>query len=186
MRHDDTVLCARMRTLARLARPTAHEVRGALNALTMHLELLAGSLGADEGAIRERQARHLGVVKEQCARIQHLTDAFLALATLPDAPDDADTADTVAGAIEAVRPLASTRRVQLEATPVASAKCAGAGLERWRQRLLDAMLEAVAVADSGSAVHVEAAPGGQGIRVRSASGHSADVPLPGEEDGPDA
>src|SRR5262249_9190394 len=133
MRHDDTVLCARMRTLARLARPTAHEVRGALNALTMHLELLTGSLGADEGAIRERQARHLAVVEEEWRSHQHPPDGFPPLAQVPDGAEDAGTADPVASAIEAVGPLATNRHVELKATPVASAKCAGAGLERWRQ-----------------------------------------------------
>lgn len=186
MQDDDTVFSARMRSLARLARPTAHEVRGALNALTMHLELLAGSLDAGAPAVRERQGRHVAVLRAQCARLQHLTDAFLALAALPDTPADADTAVTVTGAVEAVRPLAATRHVRLEATPVTSQKCTGPALESWRQRLLDALCEAIVAADSGSEVHVEPAPGGRSIRVRGADGSCADVPLPTEANGPDA
>ncbi len=185
MSRDDAVFSARMASLSRLARPTAHEVRGVLNALTLHLELLAVSLDTGE-SVREPQRRHVAVVKEQCARLQRLTDAFLTLAALPDAPDDTDTASVVARTVDAVRPLAATRQVNLEATPVPSKRCAGAALEGWRQELLDALLEAIAVADSGSSVQVEPAPGSGGVRVRRADGSCADVSMPPGEHGPDA
>jgi signal transduction histidine kinase len=174
---DDAVSSARMRSLARLARPTAHEVRGALSALHIHLELLAGALRTDETALRERGARYLGVLKDECARLQRLTEAFLALAALPDAPADGDTATLVAGVVDAVRPLAAMRRVRMEATPVAPTPCAGPALEAGRQRLLDVLIEAIAAAVPGSAVHVEPAPGGGHVRVRGGDGACVDVPL---------
>jgi signal transduction histidine kinase len=184
---DDAVPSARMRSLTRLARPTAHEVRGALSALHIHLELLASALGADESALRERGARYLGVLKDECARLQRLTEAFLALAALPDAPADGDTATLVAGVVEAVRPLATTRRVRMEATPVAPKPCPGPVLEVGRQRLLDVLIEAITVAVPGSAVHVDPAPGGGGhVQVRSADGACVDVPLLAEEGRADA
>src|SRR5262249_8060383 len=132
---DDAVSSARMRSLARLARPTAHEVRGALSALQIHLELLAGALRSDETALRQRGARSLGVLKDDCARLRRLREAFLALAALPDEPGDGDTATLVAGVVDAVRPLATTRRVRMEATPLAPKPCAGSALEAGRQRL---------------------------------------------------
>src|SRR5262245_48705384 len=182
----DALSSARMRSLARLARPTAHEVRGALSALHIHLELLAGALGTDETALRERGTRYLGVLKDECARLQRLMEAFLALAALPDAAADGDTATLVAGVVDAVRPLATTRRVRMEATPVAPKPCAGPALEAGRQRLLEALIEAIAVAVPGSAVHVEPAPGGGSVRVRGADGASVDVPLLAREGGADA
>ena len=182
MPHDDPVSTARMRSLARLARPTAHEVRGALSALHIHLELLAGALDTDEAAVRERRARHLAVVKEECGRLQRVTDAFLALAALPAASADADAATLAAGVVEAVRPLAITRHVRLESTPVAPRPCAGAQIEVWRQHLLDALVETLAAAASGSTVRVDPAPDGRSIRVQGSEGGGVDVPLPAPGD----
>lgn len=178
MLHNDAVSTARMRSLARLARPTAHEVRGALSTLHIHLELLAGVLDTDDAAVRERRARHLAVLKEECGRLQRVTDAFLALAALPDASADTDVAALVAGIVDAVRPLAIARRVRLESTPVAPWQCAGAELEVWRQGLLDVLVEMLATATSGSTVRVDPAPGGRSVRVQGAAGDCVDVPLP--------
>lgn len=186
MLHNDAVSTARMRSLARLARPTAHEVRGALSTLHIHLELLAGVLDTDDAAVRERRERHLAVLKEECGRLQRVTDAFLALAALPDASADTDVAALVAGIVDAVRPLAIARRVRLESTPVAPWQCAGAELEVWRQGLLDVLVEMLATATSGSTVRVDPAPGGRSVRVQGAAGDCVDVLLPALLDGADA
>src|SRR5262245_19565784 len=152
--HDDSLSTARMRCLARLARPTAHEVRGALNSLHVHLELLAGALDTDDPAVQERRARHLAVIKEECGRLQRITDAFLTLAVLPDPSVDADAGSLVAGIFEAVRPLATARRVLLDATHVAPGRCAASEREAWRQHLLDVLVETLAAAISGTSVRV--------------------------------
>ena len=171
-----------MRSLARLARPTAHEVRGALSAIHIKLELLGGTLAADEEAARQ----HLAGLKEQCKRIQHLTDAFLTLAALPDAPADADAGTLVAQVVDAVRPLAAASRVALESAPVPPQRCAGAGIESCTQRLLDVLIEALAGATAGSTIHVGPAAGGGAVRVRDAAGACTDVALPTVENRPDA
>ena len=172
-----------MRSLARLARPTAHEVRGALSAIHIKLELLGGTLAADDEAARP----HLAGLKEQCKRIRHLTDAFLTLAALPDdAPADADAGTLVAQVVDAVRPLAAASRVALESAPVAPQLCAGAGIEACRQRLLDVLIEALAGATAGSTIHVGPAAGGGAVRVRDAAGACTDVALPTVENRPDA
>jgi signal transduction histidine kinase len=182
MPFDENVCAARMRSLARLARPTAHEVRGALSAIYIKLELLGGTLAADEAAAR----RHLAGLKEQCTRIQRLTDAFLTLAALPDAPADADAGTMVALVVDAVRPLAAASRVALESTPVASQPCSGPGIEACRQRLLDVLIEALASATAGSAIHVGPVASGGAVRVRDAAGTCTDVALPSGENRPDA
>ena len=174
---DDSLSTARMRCLARLARPTAHEVRGALSALHVHLELLAGALDTDDPAVQERRARHLAVMKEECGRLHRVTDAFLTLA-MPDPSVDADTGSLVASIVEAVRPLATARRVLLDATHVVPGRCASSEREAWRQHLLDVLVETLAAATSGTSVRVEPAPGGRGVRVQAADGACVDVPLP--------
>ena len=182
MPFDENVGTARMRSLARLARPTAHEVRGALSAINIKLELLGGTHAADEAAVRQ----HLPGLKEQCRRIQRLTDAFLTLASLSEAPADADAGTMVALVVDAVRPLAAASRVTLESAPVAPQLCSGAGIEACRQRLLDVLIETLARATAGSAIHVEPVAGGGAVRVRDAAGACTDVALPTGENRPDA
>ena len=182
MPFDENVGTARMRSLARLARPTAHEVRGALSAIHIKLELLGGTLAADEAAARQ----HLASLKEQCTRIQRLTEAFLTLAALSEAPADADAGSVVSLVVDAVRPLAAASRVALESTPVAPQPCSGPGIEACRQRLLDVLIEALTNAAAGSAIHVEPVAGGGAVRVRDAAGACTDVALPTGENSPDA
>ena len=182
MSFDENVGTARMRTLARLARPTAHEVRGALSAINIKLELLGSALAADEAAVRQ----HLPGLKEQCRRIERLTDAFLTLAALPEAPADADAGTVVSVVVEAVRPLAAVSRVALESVPIAPQLCSGPGIEACRQRLLDVLIEAVANATAGSVIHVDPVAGGGAVRVRDAAGACTDVALPTVENHPDA
>ncbi len=176
MVQDDDVSTARMRSLAQLARPTAHEVRGALSAMLIHLELLSTALDTEDATVRERRARHLTVLRDACGRLERVTDAFLALAALPDASPDAAT--LVAGVVEAARPLAVARHVRLEATPLAPGSDAGSGLEPCRQRLLDALLGTLAAAAAGSTVRVEPGPTLGSVRVLGADGIHVDVPLP--------
>src|SRR5262245_5727826 len=186
MPHDDAVASARMQCLALLARPTAHEVRGALSTLHIHLELIAGALDTDDATVRNRRARHLAVLREECARLQRMTDAFIGLAALPDRPGDSDFGTIVAGVLEAVRPLATTQRVKLEAAPVSPGRCPGAELEASRQRLLDALLQTLGAAAAGSVVRVEPSSGGRGVRVQGADGGCVEVSLPASRSGSDA
>ena len=186
MPHDDAVASARMQCLALLARPTAHEVRGALSTLHIHLELIAGALDTDDTTVRDRRARHLAVLREECARLQRVTDAFIGLAALPDRPGDSDFGTIVSGVLEAVRPLATIRRVQLEAAPVSPGLCPGAELEASRQRLLDALLETLGAAAAGSVVRIEPASGGRSVRVQGAGGACVEVSLPASRSGSDA
>jgi signal transduction histidine kinase len=182
MLHDDVLAIARMRSLARLARPTAHELHGALSALYIHLELLAGALDSDDTAVRERRQRHLEVVREECRRLQRIVDAFLTLAALPDGAAELDLGVLVNAVVEAVRPLAAARRVRLEAPAWAPGGCTGPQAEGCRQRLLDVLLDALVAAPPGSTVHVDPVPDGRSVRVQGADGACVDVTLPAPEE----
>jgi signal transduction histidine kinase len=182
MLHDDALATARMRSLARLARPTAHELRGALSALYIHLELLAGALDGDDTAVCERRQRHLEVVREECRRLQRIVDAFLTLAALPDGAAELDLGVLVNAVVEAVRPLAAARRVRLEAPAWAPGGCTGPQAEGCRQRLLDVLLDALVAARPGSTVHVDPVPDGRSVRVQGADGACVDVTLPAPEE----
>jgi signal transduction histidine kinase len=183
---DDDVSTARMRSLARLVRPTAHELHGALSALHIHLELLAGALDADDAALRERRQGYLEVLRQECGRVQRVADAFLALATLTVGRADADPSAFVAGVVEAARPLATARRVRLEASAFPPRMGTGPQPEGCRQRLLDVLLDALAAAPPGSTVQVDPAPDGQTLHVRGADGACVEVTFPASEERADA
>jgi signal transduction histidine kinase len=163
---DDASTAARMRSLARLARPTAHEVNGALSAIQLHLELLATVLDdSADPSVRERRARYLRVLSDESRRLGRLADAFLDLAVVPGGAAETDLAALVTGVVDATRPLAVARRVALELGQVAPRPRTLADREGCRQRLLDAVLDALVVARAGSTVRVGLLAEGEGATV---------------------
>jgi signal transduction histidine kinase len=177
MHPDDASPAARMRALAQLARPTAHELRGALGSMTMHLELLAGVLDQEDGALaRTHGQRYLAVLREECGRLQRVADAFLALAA-PGGTGETDLSALVAGVVDAVRPLALGRRVRLELTECAPLLHELPDREASRQRLLDAVLDAINRARAGAVVRLDLVPAGHRVRVAVGDGVPLDLPL---------
>jgi signal transduction histidine kinase len=173
MPHDDAVTAARMRSLARLARPTAHELRGALNTVQLQVEVLAASPGDVPG----RSQRCLDAIRAECKRVERIAEAFLALADLPSSSGETDVGGLVGGVIEAVRPLAATRRVRIDSPPCTPWPCYLTEPEGCRQRLLDALTDAIAGAPAGATVAVELAPDWRWARVCDTQGARVDVQL---------
>ena len=175
---DDASTAARMRALAQLARPTAHELRGALSSMTMHLELLAGVLDEQhEPDTLARRERYFAVLRQECGRMQRVADAFLGLAAPLDGPGEVDLAALVAGVIDAVRPFALGRGVRLELAGCAPLVRQVPDREPSRQRLLDAALEAIAAAQAGAVIRIHVIPAEQCVRLEVGDGAPLDVPL---------
>jgi signal transduction histidine kinase len=176
----DAATAARMRSLARLARPTAHELRGASNTLAIHLELLAGALEESPDAdARRRSARYLAVLREENRRLLGMANAFLEIAALPGGPPgEVDLAALVSSVVRAVRPLATERRVQLESTDVAPIRRLVPDQEGCRQRLLDAALDALGEAPPGATVQVGLCPDGVHASVSVEGGAAAETLVP--------
>jgi len=146
--------------------------------MTMHLELLAGVLDQEDGAsARTHGQRYLAVLREECRRLQRVADAFLALAALPGGTGETDLAALVAGVVDAVRPLALGRRVRLELTECAPLLHELADREASRQRLLDAVLDAINRARVGAVVRLDLVPAGHRVRVAVGDGVPIDLPL---------
>src|SRR4029077_6328628 len=157
--------------LAQLARPTAHELRGTLSSMTMHLQLLANALHEQgEQASRARSERYLEVVRDECGRLQRIAEAFLDLAALPGDGGAVDLAAVVRSVIDAVRPLAASRRVRLELRARAPQACGLPDREASRQRLLDAVLGLLATAPAGSVVRLDPLPASRSVSVAVADG----------------
>jgi signal transduction histidine kinase len=179
---DDASTAARMRSLAQLARPTVHELRGALSSMTMYLELIASVLdGQDEASSRERLARYLAVVRGECGRLQRIAEAFVDLAVIPGGTGSVDLAALVGGVVDAVRPLAVARRVRLELGECAPQPCEVGDREATRQRLLEAMLDVLATAPGGSLVRVDLLPAERRVSVAVDDGAPVQVGLLGPE-----
>jgi len=178
MKPDDAFTAARMRSLAQLARPTVHDLRGTLGSMTMHLDLLASVLAdqADEPA-RERSRRYLEVLRQECRRLQLSAEAFLDLASLARETGEVDVASLVGRVIDAVRPLANARRVRLELGECEPEACDVPDRESSRQRLLDALLDVLAAAPPGSIVRMELVPAQLRVRMAIDDAAPIDVPL---------
>ncbi|MGC4114444.1 MAG: hypothetical protein QM765_07495 [Myxococcales bacterium] len=80
----------------RLADATAHEVRNALNAMAIHLAVLADRVGADGSP-----ARTVAALQAQVGRIERVMRRFQRLASPPPDEGDADLADLVSQTVEA-------------------------------------------------------------------------------------
>jgi len=184
---DDASTAARMRSLAQLARPTVHELRGALSSMTMHLELIPSALdGQDEPSSRTRLAGYLAVVRGECGRLQRIAEAFLGLAALPGGTGSVDLAALVGSVLEAVRPLAVARRVRLELGACAPQTCEVPDREAPRQRLLDAVLDVLATAPSGSLVRVDLLAAERRVSVTVDDGAPVQIALLGSPEAGDA
>ena len=174
---DDPIIAARMRALAQLARPTTHELRGALSAMLIHLELLAGALDDADAPLRERCQRYLEVLREECARLQRVADGFVRLAALPAGPKDTDLGALVASVLDAARPVAVARRVRLQGGPYPTILRLLPEPETCRQHLLDAILDALAAAPPGSAVNIALETDGLRASVQVEAGASVEIAL---------
>lgn len=176
MSTTDAVNAARMRSLARLARATAHDLRGASNAISIHLELLAGTL--DEPAdseTRGRSARYLAVLREQNERLVRTANAFLDLTVLPGGSGEIDLAALVSEIGLAVHPLAIERRVHLEIGEMPAAQRLVPDQEDCRQRLLDAVIDVLAEAPPGATLRLVLRPGGRNACVQLENGSTGTV-----------
>jgi len=165
MKPDDAFTAARMRSLAQLARPTVHDLRGTLSSMTMHLDLLASALADHGDEARERGRRYIDVLRQECVRLQRSAEAFLDLASSAGEAGEVDVGALVSRVVDAVRPLASAHRVRLELAPCTANVCDLPERESSRQRLLDALFDVLAAAPPGSVVRMELVPAELGVRM---------------------
>lgn len=158
---------ARLRSLARLSRAFAHEIRGASSALAIHTELLAGSVDAvEDEAVRERQRRYVRVLVQERQRIQRLVDVLLgAVAPLDDAAAEPfDLSEVLADLHALLGPQAVERRAPLDLTSAGPLPMTG----RRRvveQAVLDVLLWALDRAPKGTRVDVAVEDEPQRVRI---------------------
>jgi signal transduction histidine kinase len=163
---ENGLTAARLRSLSRLARAYAHEIRGATSSLAIHTELLSGTIAAleDDGA-RAKQQRWVRVMADERQRVQRMVDVLLdALAPLDDSVVESFDLSELLGHLHAlVAPQAVERRAPFDV--VAGGPLPMTGRRRVvEQAVLDVLLWTLDRVPSGARVDVAVA--GEPDRVR--------------------
>jgi signal transduction histidine kinase len=114
-RVDDRSLIAYFMGVSRLFQEIAHDMRGPLHSMTLHLELLRLSL--DDPAspdVRANQERYLGSIGAEIQRLARMIDALWGHSGKPDRPlERFDLRDTVHALSEVLGPHCRRSRIRL-------------------------------------------------------------------------
>lgn len=174
---------ARLATLARLAVPTSHDIRGACGAMAIHVELLATVLRDLPDAAQGTLSDHAAVLERDIRRLLDMVQAFFALVALPDEVDsEFDLGALLEETVAALQPLARRGRVVVELERPSYPVVTTAAREGTRQAVLDLILPILAKLPTGGQVSLRLTPvdGGATLAVLKDDGTPPVVlPLPG-------
>lgn len=114
-RVDDRSLIAYFMGVSRLFQEIAHDMRGPLHAMTLHLELLRLSLEEPAAPdVRAKQERYLGSIGAEIQRLARMIDALWGHSGKPDrATERFDLRDTVHALSEVLDPHCRRSRIRL-------------------------------------------------------------------------
>jgi len=113
----DLRMASQMRSLSRLYRSMAHDLRAPLNAMVVNLELLQDAVapGAAGENLAERRRRYARVLKEEMERLNRYLQAFLTQ-TAPESEGSRrlDLRQQLADLVQFVEPQARKQKVELD------------------------------------------------------------------------
>ena len=113
----DLRMASQMRSLSRLYRSMAHDLRAPLNAMVVNLELLQDAVapGAAGENLAERRRRYARVLKEEMERLNRYLQAFLTQ-TAPESEGNRrlDLRQQLADLVQFVEPQARKQKVELD------------------------------------------------------------------------
>lgn len=121
---DERLLIAYFMGVSRLFQEIAHDMRGPLHSMTLHLELLRLSLDASSGPdVKAKQERYLGSIGAEIQRLARMIDVLWGHSGKPERPVVRfDLRDTVRALSEVLDPHCRRSqirlRVRLPETPV--------------------------------------------------------------------
>jgi signal transduction histidine kinase len=153
----DLALAAQLRTLTRLYRALAHDLRAPLNSMVLHLELLRQSLagGDDDAAARDDRQHWVQVLREELDRLNRSLRSLLA-ETAP-ARQEREEFD-LRGVIEEVRsliaPQARMQRVTVEIALPDDPLTLTGHRDRLKQAMLNVVINALEAMGEGGALRL--------------------------------
>ncbi|MEX0717225.1 MAG: ATP-binding protein [Planctomycetaceae bacterium] len=107
-------LQAQYAEIATLAGGLAHEIKNPLSTISMNLELLGEELEQSESPRDRRMLGRIGRVRGECARLEHVLDAFLQFARAGELKlAETDLNDVVLEFIDFYLPRAAERRIEI-------------------------------------------------------------------------
>jgi|KBSSwiStaDraftv2_1062776.scaffolds.fasta_scaffold282901_2 signal transduction histidine kinase len=112
---EEGLLIAHFMGVSRLFQEIAHDMRGPLHSMTLHLELIRLSLDETPGPdVRAKQERYLGSIGAEIQRIARMIEALWGHSGTPDRPMDRfDLRETVHALSEVLEPHCRRTRVRL-------------------------------------------------------------------------
>jgi signal transduction histidine kinase len=164
-------------TTRRLARTARHDLRGALNALHLHVQLLAATDEDPAPEARDRRAEHATVIRDACRSVCALLP--LVVEPLP-APPDAEAvtvAALVAHAVEHLQPIAFVRGVTIHADARSPMRIGGDEAGRRLDMLVGMLLDALEAAPRGCTIQLDVDHDRSRACVTSPSGDTVELAL---------
>ena len=111
---DPVVDAARYGAVPPLMDSLLHDVRNPLNALSIHLEVLAEKLKGEAGQVPPSQEKNLKSMREQIQRVDGILRRFSEfIVSRAGAPGDADLSETVTRALDVLTHEGRKRRLQV-------------------------------------------------------------------------
>lgn len=152
---EPLVGAARYAVAAALMDSMLHDARNPLNALAIHLEVLAEKLKGETGQVPPSQEKNLKSMRDQIARLDGMLRQFCDfMAPRPGAPCAVPLSELVGKALEVA--AHESRRRRLKVRPALEAGLAARAAEPGAARavVLQALLRAYARAETGAEVGV--------------------------------
>ncbi len=167
---------ARLADLGQLTSGVAHEVKNPLNAMTIHLELLRGTLPPDSAEARES----LGVIGKEIHRLDRVVQGFLKFVRHQELRlEPVDLAVLFKDVIGLVEVEAAQAGVHLHTAVAHGTDGITADAEVLRQALVNVVQNAIQAMAEGGTVTLRAGPGPEGQVELSVEDQGVGIP---EED----
>jgi signal transduction histidine kinase len=152
---DPVVDAARYSAVPTLMDSLLHDVRNPLNALSIHLEVLAEKLKAGTGQVPPSQEKNLRAMREQIQRVDGIMRSFCEFIVFRSgAPGEAALSETAVRALEVLGHESRRRRIQVQAAIEPGVKVRLGDGGELGFLLVQALLRAYARSEGGTEVKV--------------------------------
>jgi len=163
-------LAIQMRGLVRFHMAFVHDLRAPLNAMVMNLELLKQSLrpsGAQsEEAVREKQMRYIGVLKDEISRVDRQLGTLLThSAPAGDTWVELDMNEMVRDLAALIGPMAQHQRVTLQTLLPEGPIFVTVQRDRLKQAMLNIAINALEAMGESGRLSIEVQARGANVRV---------------------